>query len=48
MKKKIVIFFLYIFFIQSSQADIKSKIISNLEKTNNLTFDFRKNINNKT
>ena len=48
MKKKIVIFFLYIFFIQSSQADIKDKIISNLEKTNNLTFDFRQNINNKT
>ena len=48
MKKKIFIFFLCIFFIQSSHADIKKRIISNLEKTNNLTFDFKQNINDKT
>ncbi len=48
MKKIIIIFFFYIFFIESSDATIKEKIILNLEKINNLTFNFKQTINDKS
>ena len=38
-------FFLIIVFISPSQAEIKNKIIQNLEETNNLDFRFEQNIN---
>ena len=40
-------FFLIIVFISPSQAEIKNKIIQNLEETNNLDFRFEQNINGK-
>ena len=46
MKKKIIILFL-IFSISEASASIKEKIIKNLENTNNLSFNFEQNINNK-
>jgi outer membrane lipoprotein-sorting protein len=46
MKKKIIILFL-IFSISETSASIKEKIINNLESTNNLSFNFEQNINNK-
>jgi len=48
MKKIIIIFFFYIFFIETSEAELKKKIILNLEKINNLSFDFKQTINNKS
>ena len=48
MKKIIIIIFFYIFFIETSEAALKKKIISNLEKTNNLSFNFKQTINNKS
>ena len=47
MKKKIIIIFFYFFLIQSSSATLNEKIIFNLEKINNLTFNFKQTINNK-
>ena len=38
-------FFLFIILISPSQAEIKNKIIQNLEETNNLDFRFEQNIN---
>ena len=46
MKKKIIILFL-IFSISETSASIKEKIINNLESTNNLSFNFEQNKNNK-
>ena len=41
--------FLFLFFsITGASADIKEKIIQNLESTNNLTFNFEQNVNGKT
>ena len=40
-------FFLFIILISPSQAEIKNKIIQNLEETNNLDFRFEQNINGK-
>ena len=47
MKKKIIVIFFYFFFIESSWATLNEKIIFNLEKINNLTFNFKQTINNK-
>tara|TARA_B100000900_G_scaffold395467_1_gene393887 strand:- start:418 stop:966 length:549 start_codon:yes stop_codon:yes gene_type:complete len=47
MKKKIFILFL-ILSISEASASLKNKIIQNLKSTNNLTFNFEQNINNKT
>ena len=41
-----IIFFLYIF-LSSSNAEIKERIIENLNKTKNLNFKFEQNINGK-
>ena len=41
------IFFLF-FFISFSNAEVKNKIIQNLEDTDNVDFVFEQNINGKT
>ena len=48
MTKKITIIFLFFCFFNPLQAALKEQIILNLEKTNNLTFDFKQTINKKT
>jgi hypothetical protein len=45
--KKIIAIFFCIFFIKSTEAAIKERIIINLEKINNLSFNFKQTINNK-
>ena len=47
MKNKFVFLFL-LFSIAEASANIKEKIIRNLENTNNLTFNFEQNIKGKT
>ena len=47
MKKKIFIFFFLFIFNNSSIASMKDDIIFNLKNTNNLTFNFIQNINEK-
>ena len=42
------IFLFLIFSIAEASANIKEKIIQNLESTNNLTFNFEQNVNGKT
>ena len=46
--KKIITIFFSIFFIQSAEATLKEKIIKNLENINNLTFNFKQTINDKS
>jgi len=46
MRKNFIILFL-IFLISEASASIKEKIIKNLKSTNNLTFNFEQNINDK-
>jgi len=46
--KKIFFFFLILNVFNTSYASLKDKIISNLKNTDNLTFDFIQNINQKT
>ena len=46
MKKNFIILFLIIS-ISEASASIKEKIIKNLKSTNNLSFNFEQNINNK-
>ena len=48
MTKKIVVICLFFSFFNPLQAALKEQIILNLEKTNNLTFDFKQTINKKT
>ena len=49
MPKKILLIFFFLFnIIETSSASIKDQIINNLIKTNNLTFDFKQTINEKT
>ena len=47
MKKNIIMIFFCFFFIKPSEALIKEKIIINLEKINNLSFNFKQKIDNK-
>ena len=42
------IFLFLLFSIAEASANIKEKIIHNLESTNNLTFNFEQNVNGKT
>ena len=42
------IFFFLLFSIFEASANVKEKIIQNLENINNLTFNFEQNINGKT
>ena len=48
MIKKIIVIFLFFIFFNPLNAAIKEQIISNLKKTNNLTFDFKQTIDEKT
>ena len=48
MIKKIIVFFLFLIFFNPLNATIKEQIISNLEKTNNLTFNFKQTIDEKS
>ena len=49
MKKIFIsVFLFYFFFIFNSNASIKEKLIKNLENTQNISFDFKQNINDKT
>ena len=43
-----LIFIFLLFSIVEASANVKQKIIQNLETTNNLTFNFEQNINGKT
>ena len=43
-----LIFLFFLFSIVEASANIKEKIIQNLETTNNLTFNFEQNVNGKT
>ena len=48
MKIKIIVICLFLIFFLPLQASLKEEIISNLEKINNLTFNFKQTINEKT
>ncbi len=48
IKKKIIIFIIFINFTNSSQASIKDQIINNLLNTENISFDFKQTIDEKT
>ena len=48
MKKKIIVTCLFLSFFLPLQASLKEEIISNLEKINNLTFNFKQTIDEKT
>ncbi len=48
MLKKIIVFFSFFIFFNSLNATIKEQIILNLEKTNNLTFNFKQTIDDKS
>ena len=49
MFKKIAIFFFFLIYnFKPLYASVKNNIIDNLIKTNNLTFDFKQTINEKT
>ena len=48
LKKIFLIFFFLLNTVEYSNASIKNKIINNLIKTENLTFEFKQTINEKT
>ena len=48
MKTKIIVNFLFLIYFLPLQASLKEEIISNLEKINNLTFNFKQTIDEKT
>ena len=48
MKTKIIVICLFLIFFLPLQASLKEEIISNLEKINNLTFNFKQTIEEKT
>ena len=48
MFKKVSFFLIIFFFIVVAEASNKSKIISNLKSTENMTFNFEQTINDKT
>ena len=48
MKKKILIIYLFFNFFLPLEAALKDEIILNLKKTNNLTFNFKQKIEEKT
>jgi outer membrane lipoprotein-sorting protein len=48
IKKKIIIVFFFLSFFNISYADYQKKIILNLKKINNLSFEFKQTINEKT
>ena len=48
MKKKLILNFFFLFFFNYSYASTEIKIINNFKKINNISFDFKQNINDKT
>ena len=48
MTKKIIVICLFFSFFSSSQAALKEQIILSLKKTNNLTFNFKQTIDEKS
>ena len=48
IQKLLIFFIIYFFFSLNTQASVKKNIINKLKKTNNLSFDFEQNINDKT
>ena len=46
--KKIILIFFFLNFFNYSYASIKSKIINNFKKINNISFDFKQTIDEKT
>jgi len=48
LKKIFLIFFFLLNIVEYSHASAKDKIINNLIKTENLTFEFKQTINDKT
>jgi hypothetical protein len=48
LKKTFLIFFFLLNIVEYSHASVKDKIINNLIKTENLTFEFKQTINEKT
>ena len=48
LKKIFLIFFFLLNTVEYSHASVKDKIINNLIKTENLTFEFKQTINEKT
>jgi len=48
LKKIFLIFFFLLNIVEYSHASVKDKIINNLIKTKNLTFEFKQTINEKT
>ena len=48
MIKKIFLFFFLFNFLNCSYASVEDKIINNFKKINNISFDFKQNINDKT
>ena len=48
MKTKIIVICLFLIYFLPLQASLKEEIISNLEKINNLTFNFKQTIDEKT
>ena len=48
MKKKIIIICFFLIYFLPLQASLKEEIILNLEKINNLTFNFKQTIDEKT
>ncbi len=45
--KFLIFFFLILLINNNSYASIKSKILNNLKKTNNISFEFKQKINEK-
>ena len=48
MKKKIILIFFFLSFFNYSYGSNEIEIINNFKKINNISFDFKQNINDKT
>tara|TARA_B100000579_G_C22671230_1_gene775693 strand:- start:48 stop:602 length:555 start_codon:yes stop_codon:yes gene_type:complete len=46
--KKIILIFFFLSFFNNSYASVKDKIINNFKKINNISFDFKQTIDEKT
>ena len=48
MKKKLILIFFFLFFFNHSYGSTEIEIVNNFKKINNISFDFKQNINEKT
>ena len=48
MKKKLILIFIFLNFINNSFGSTEIEIINNFKKINNISFNFKQNINEKT